>query len=517
MVRLFPPELAARLLRQLVGFIIQVLQEDARAKALDERVDLVLVFLDSQQRRFGLGGNEVADAGLARHGKELLIAARFAAAGRGDEELVLVRQEQKKAVLVDRSRLGALEHDLLKVQLHASANEHLRVGVGAQHQGVDLAVIEAVFKGKVRRLAERFDQLFVARDVAEKVGHAALDVSLGLRIVFQPFSGKVVIQVPQQQYFVGAGPFHLLAGDDLLELVDVLGQVLLVGGEYLDFVDGALFAAGPLHLPEQLDAGRDVFFRSVGPVSVVGPEGVARHFGHGHDAAGRFRGGRVLGNEVVGEAVVDGMHANVAQARGFGGGDGVAGVIHAVARFPVVRIGDPHQPAAFIFPPAQPANGQSQHVELKLSEPVIDVFPAEGAAIVEDEGRERFAVPVGQAQHLIVGEIVSQNGFRPFSLGQHQVALLHAGATHAADQEVLLGVDVLEFEDVVIVIGTDDDKIVKDISPMLLHHIDECLVKISFDVQHESAPFGIGHGGVVIAVEGSEGIKYRIDDGSRFA
>ena len=190
-------------------------------------------------------GDQVADAGLARHGEELLVAARLAAPGRGDEELVLVRQEQQEPVLVDGSRLRALEDDLLEVQLHAGADQHLGVGVGAEHERVDLPVVEAVLEAEARRLAECFDELLVARDVAEQVGHAAHDVSLGLRIVLQPFPGEVVVQVAQQQHLVGAGPFQALLLDDVLELSHVLVEVLLVGGELLDLVDAALAARGP--------------------------------------------------------------------------------------------------------------------------------------------------------------------------------------------------------------------------------------------------------------------------------
>ena len=90
-------------------------------------------------------------------------------------------RKRRNRLLVDRRRLCALEHDLLEIQFHTGADEHLRVRVSAQHQRVDLAVVEAVLKTESGRLAKCFEQLRVARHVAEQVGHAGLDVALRFR------------------------------------------------------------------------------------------------------------------------------------------------------------------------------------------------------------------------------------------------------------------------------------------------------------------------------------------------
>ena len=87
----------------------------------------------------------------------------------------------------------------------------------------------------------------------------------------------------------------------------------------------------------------------------------------------------------------------------------------------------------------------------------------------------------------------------------------------AADQKVLLRVDFLELQDVVIVVGPDDDQVPQEVAAVLLHHPDERLVKIALDVEHESAPLGVGHGGIVVVVEAGEGVKQRVNDGGGLA
>ena len=183
MILLFTPELPEVLFGHLVSLAAEILQIHPRSEALDEGVDFVLVLLNGQQRAFCLRADEIEYPGLAGHGEELLIAARFSTAGRRDEVLILVSQEHKEALLVHRGGLRALQYHLLEVQFHASPDQHLRVRVGVEDQGVNLALVEAILKAEPRWLAKRFDELLIARDVAEEVRHAALDVSTHLRIV----------------------------------------------------------------------------------------------------------------------------------------------------------------------------------------------------------------------------------------------------------------------------------------------------------------------------------------------
>ncbi len=119
-------------------------------------------------------------------------------------------------------------HHLLEVQFHAGANEHLRVGIGAEHERVDLAAVQAVLEAETGGLAKRLEQLGVARHIAEEVGDTGGDASLGLGIMGNPFAQEVVLQIAQELYFALVGPHLLFAAYHRFELVQVLFESVLV-------------------------------------------------------------------------------------------------------------------------------------------------------------------------------------------------------------------------------------------------------------------------------------------------
>ena len=77
--------------------------------------------------------------------------------------------------------------------------------------------------------------------------------------------------------------------------------------------------------------------------------------------------------------------------------------------------------------------------------------------------------------------------------------------------------DLLEFQQVIVVVRPDDDQVLQEVAAVLLHHKDERLVKVSFRVEHEPAPFGVRLSGVFVFVEGGDGVEDRINDRRRFA
>ena len=77
--------------------------------------------------------------------------------------------------------------------------------------------------------------------------------------------------------------------------------------------------------------------------------------------------------------------------------------------------------------------------------------------------------------------------------------------------------DLLEFQYVIVVVGPNHDQILQQIAAMLLHQKYESLVKIAFNVENKSAPFGVRLLGVFVFVEGGDGVEDRINDRRRFA
>ena len=235
-----------------------------------------------------------------------------------------------------------------------------------------------------------------------------------------PFAQEVVLQVAQQEYFVIVGPHLLLPADDRFELVQVFFELVLVRGKPLDVVDAALPAQGAFHLPEQLDAVGDVLFGGLRPVSVVAAKRVAGHFGHRHDPASGFGGSGAARHQIVRQAVVDGMHPQVAQAFGLVGGDAAALGVTNVNDLAFVSMRDPAQFAVFLLAPPKPANGLSGHFKLQLLQPGVNFRPQISAPVTEQvRGQRLRAAIVIEEQHLVAGLVRGENLRGPDGGFQH--------------------------------------------------------------------------------------------------
>ena len=82
---------------------------------------------------------------------------------------------------------------------------------------------------------------------------------------------------------------------------------------------------------------------------------------------------------------------------------------------------------------------------------------------------------------------------------------------------MLLGGHLFELQNVVVVIRPDDDQVAEEVAAVLLHRIYDSLVEVALDVEHEAAPLGIRHRGVVVVVDAGDGLQHGINDPGGFA
>ena len=211
------------------------------------------------------------------------------------------------------------------------------------------------------------------------------------------------------------------------------------------------------------------------------------------------------------------MNPQVAQPGWFVGGQEAAVRAAAILHLALVSINNTHQLSAFVFAPAQPSDREAANIELQLDQKIVNFLAPEGATVAEYKRRERFSVTVGQPQNFIVRQIVSQHRLRSLCPGQHCVALLHTGAARATDQEMLLGGYLFELQNVVVIIGPDDDQVAEDVAAVLFHHIYDSLMHIPLHIEHKAAPFGMGHRWVLTVVNAGNGFQYGINNCGSFA